>query len=209
MLSCLKGRLVLLSGLVCLGLAGCGIKNPSIHSGHGQFPPTNVQVAEKVIEQALENMGIPEGHGLELLCVVEGDGIVSDMVRIVAPEVFLGKDYVIVEKNASVAELRLTVDSLQVTLASEQTVQMGKSIRRFAEARIGAVLLDTAGTRQVYRGKGTFEDSFASDMLQVVNDNDMFVNDLVSNNRLMSKFKPVVIGLVLTVFSWMLYSYRG
>ena len=209
MLSCLKGRVFILSGLLCLGFIGCGIPNRGMKTVQAPIPPSNIQVEEKVIELALKDLGIPGGGGIEVLCVVGGENKASDMVRIIAPEILLRHGYRIVEKKVSVPELRFTVDTLHVTLTSEKSRQTGKITRRFAEARIGVVFLETNGTRHVYRGRGTFDDSFASYMLHSMECNDPYVIDFVSVDWLTSKFKPVVIGVTMTVLLWMLYSYRG
>jgi hypothetical protein len=209
LLSYLKGAVFILSGSVCLGFIGCGIPYRGIKSMEAPIPPSNIQVEEKVIALAINNLGIPEGHGNEVRCVAEGDDKAHDMVRIIAPEILLGYNYRILEKNSPIPELRFAVDTLYVTLTIERSKLTGKRIKRFAEAHISAIFLQTDGTRQVYRGTGTFDDSFASHMLQSVRSRDPYVIDLVSGNRLTEKFKPLVIGVALTVLAWTLYSYRG
>ena len=86
---------------------------------------------------------------------------------------------------------------------------MGKRIKRYAVAHIAAALLDTDGTRLVFTGRGTFDDSFASYMLDSVGSDDPYITDSVSLDRYTAKVKPVVFGVAITVLAWMLYSYRG
>ena len=204
---CLKGGVVLLSGFVCLYVAGCGIPNRGIHTI--ETPLSHIQVEETVIERALENLGLPAGYGMEITCEVEGDDSAGDMLRLIAPEVLHRKNYLVVEKKSSAPVIKLSVDTLYVTLTKERSKQAGKLIKRIAGADIGAVILRPDGTRQVFIGRGTFEDSFDSYMLEFVDSNDPYVNDLVSKDGLISGFKPVFIGFAMTVFAWMLYSYRG
>ncbi len=80
---CLKGGVVLLSGFVCLYVAGCGIPDRGIHTI--ETPPSHIQVEETVIERALENLGLPAGHGMEIGCEVGGDDSAGDMLRLIAP----------------------------------------------------------------------------------------------------------------------------
>ena len=203
---CLKG-VVVLSGFVCLHVAGCGIPNRGIHTI--ETPPSHIQVEEIVIERALENLGLPAGHGMEIVCEVEGDDSAGDLLQLIAPEVLHRKKYLVVEKKSSVPVIIVSVDTLYVTLTKERSKRAGKLIKRIAGANICAVFLRPDDTRQVFIGRGTFEDSFVSYMLESVDSNDPYVNDLVSNDGLISGFKPVFIGIAMTVFAWMLYSYRG
>ena len=208
MLSCLKGG-VLFPGLLFLGFIGCSISNSGIKTIQAPIPPSNTQVEEKVIELALKDLGIPEGCGMEVLCVVEGDDKASEMVRFIAPEILLRYDYWVVEKKSSVPEIRFTVDTLHVTLTHNSSQLTKNKIRRFAEAHVRAVFFKTNGTRQVFIGKGTFDDRFAPYMLNSIKCDDPYVINFVSIERFTTKFKPVIIGVAMTVLAWMLYSYRG
>jgi hypothetical protein len=204
-----KGEFFLLFGLACLLFMGCGFPASGVNTMREPIPPSHVQVGGKVIELALNNLGIPDGKGREVGCIVEGTDKASELVRIIAPEILLKLDYKIAEKKSTAPELIISVDTLHVTLTKEKSLLAGKRIERFAEAHIHAVLLDADGTRQVFTGKGTFVDNLTSEMLQSVASNDPYVIDRVSRNRFVAKLKPVVIGIAMTVLTWMLYSYRG
>lgn len=194
---------------LCLCLFECGLPNRGIKNIMEPVPRSNVQVEEEVIKRALNDLGLPDGHGREVMCVVEGDDMACDMLRVIAPEVLLQQHYQIAEKKPSVPKLRFTVDTLRVVLTSERSQEMGKRIQRYAVAHIAAAFLDTDGTRRVFTGRGTFDDSFASYMLDSVGSNNPYIIDSVSLDRYKAKVKPVVFGVAMTVLAWMLYSYRG
>ena len=208
MLYCLKGCGIILSGLLTLGFLGCGSAALNMHTVRDELPLSNTRVAELVIGKALEDIGLPGGEGMEILCVVDGDTGARDIAQIIARE-FLGRNgYSVVENNSSAPELRITVDSLCVTLISERSKQAGKRVARFARANITGIFLSTNGTRRVYRGTGTFDDSFTYKMVKALKRNEPYVSDRIEETKFSSKFKPLVIGAAITVFSWMLYSYR-
>ena len=206
---CRKGSFIFLSGIVCLDFIGCVFPVRGSNTVHEPIPPSHTQVEEKVIEQAIEDLGLPEGYGEEVSCVITGDDKASSMVRIIAPEILLEYGYRIVEKKSSAPELIFTVDTLHVTLTSDHTERKGKRVNRYVEARIGAVLFRAEGTKLVYKGYGTLHDSFASHMKGSLEKDDPYVIDLMSHVRLTEKIKPIVIGVGMTVLVWTLYSYRG
>ncbi|MFC1693325.1 hypothetical protein ACFL1R_07465 [Candidatus Latescibacterota bacterium] len=209
MLSCLNGGIFIISGMLILGFTGCSSLVSVEKDIQFSIPPSYIQVEEKVIGLAFEGLGIPEGYGKEVFCNVRGDGKASGFLRVIAPEILINNGYRVVEEKSTFSELRVSIDTLQVTLTTDSSSQAGKSIRRFAEVQIGAVFLDAEGNRHVYRGSGTYNDSFASHMLDSLDSDDPYVIDLVSPERIITKVKPVFVGVAMTVVLWMLYSYRG
>ncbi len=121
MLSCRKGSVCLFQGLLLLGFVGCS----SVFQGEkpytNEIPVSNAQVAQKVIELALENAGIPYGKGTEVSYKVDGDSEEDNLLRIIALEFLLKHGYRVVEKKESSpihsgTEIRFGLDTLYVNL---------------------------------------------------------------------------------------------
>jgi len=204
--SCLHGRVsrfLLVPAVVC---AGCGIPLLPGHDSYGSIPPSNNQVAETVIERALQNLDIPPGRGMEVLYTVEGNGEVTELVDVIAPEFLLDRGFRITEKDDTVPEIRFGVDTLYVSLSVEHPPHAGKRIVRTAEARIFAMLLEKDGTRKVFNGCGIFQDYFPFSMLDTIGMDEPYI---IQSNRFVSILKPVIFGLAVTTLAWFLYSYRG
>ena len=112
MLSCLKGRVCLLQGLLLLGFVGCSSAFQGGETNQGEIPISNAQVAEKVIELSLENAGIPCGHGTIVSCKVDGDSEEDSLLGMIALEFLLKHGYRVVENNDSLVALQRS-DSLR------------------------------------------------------------------------------------------------
>jgi len=194
---------------VCLFFSGCGLPNRGIKNVNEPIPLSNIQVEEKVIRSALKDLGLPGGQSREVMCMVNENSRASEILRIIASEVLLEQQYSVTEKKSSVPVLRFSVDTLRVVLTSERLQKKGKGIKRFAEAHISCVFLETSGSRYVFRGKGTYEDSFASHMLNSLGESDQYVTNHALHDRYTEKVKPVVFGVTMTILTWMLYSFRG
>jgi len=106
MLSCLKGRVCLLQGLLLLGFVGCSSAFQGGETNQGEIPISNAQVAEKVIELSLENAGIPCGHGTIVSCKVDGDSEEDSLLGMIALEFLLKHGYRVVENNDSLVASR-------------------------------------------------------------------------------------------------------
>ena len=210
LLSCLKGGVCLFQGLLIFGLAGCS----SVFQGEEQYkseiPLSNVNVGEIVIELALENAGIPRGHGTEVVYKVDKAGKASNLLEIIALEFLLKHGYRIVENKQSIPEIRFSLDTLYVNLDIKRTKSLSKIITRNSEARIGAVFQETSGLKKIYRGSGVYNDMFPFQKLDLVGNKEPFVTVLsAQDDGIAEKVKPFFLGITMTALAWLLYSYRG
>ncbi|MFC1541339.1 hypothetical protein ACFL50_02680 [Candidatus Latescibacterota bacterium] len=206
MASCPGCRVCLFLGLL-FWVAGCGSMFQTEEPFHGEIPKANSQIAEIVVESALEKAGIPGGRGFEIRFVVENTGIGSDILEMVIPEFLLEHGYVVSEKNGLVPEFRFSVDTLYVNL--ERAENDTQTIRRYAVANIGAVLTDSDGTKKIFFGSGEYQDSFALVMMETAGTSAPFVYPFSSREHLKDKIQPVLLGITMTALVWLLYSYRG
>ncbi len=208
LLSCYKGGIWFFQGLLLFGLIGCSIikvKEPN----KNEIPVSNVSVGEIVIEHALENAGIPQGHGTEVVYQVDSDSEASNLLEIIALEFLLKHGYRIAENKQSITEFRVGLDTLYVNLDIKYTKSLGRKIKRNSEARIGAVFTETSGLKKIYTGRGTYQDIFAFQMLDSVGNKDSFVTVFSMQDSLADKIKPFFLGISMTGLLWLLYSYRG
>ena len=162
MLSCRKGRVCLFQGLLLLGFIGCSDVFRGVEPYTSEIPVSNAQVAQKVIELALENAGVPHGQGTEVSYKVDGDprldprldqgGVEDNLLGIIALEFLLKHGYRVVENKDSSpihsgTEIRFSLDTLYVNLyprldrGESRTTKMSKLIRRHSEAHIKIVFL--------------------------------------------------------------------
>jgi len=200
----LKSRKYIFWGGVFAGLVGTGFTAGGEAADSYPLPPSNRQVAEKVLFSAVENLGIPEGKGAGILFRTEGTGAARELLGFIAEEFLLKHGYQ-VHESGNFPEFRFGLDTLYVRL---DPGGKGKklSVERFAEARISAFFQETENSRKVYNGRGVFEDAFPSRMIGHVGRNDTFV---IHHSTLYSVVKPVLFGLIMTGLVWLLYSYRG
>ena len=69
--------------------------------------------------------------------------------------------------------------------------------------------VDVDGSRRVYKPVGAVEDTFDSRYVDCVTGGEDYIVDDIGRRRFTTRFKPLAIGVVMTVFAWTLYSYRG
>jgi hypothetical protein len=167
-------------------------------------PLTNRQAAEQVLARALENLGIPEGNGVIVLCRANSSGTEVPFFRAAVQEFLLARGYRIRE-SGEFPEFRFGLDTLFVHIERKGFLR-DRMVRRMAEARIGVVFRSSEEVRQAYRGSATYEDMFPAAMIDHAGRNDPF---LTGEERSFGIIKPVVFGLVFTGLIWLLYSYRG
>ena len=141
-LSCCKGGVFLFQGLLLLGFFGCSSAFRGQDPHQGEIPMTNMQVAEKVIELALENAAIPYGHGAEATYKEDGDSKENNLSGMIALEFLLKHGYKIVvsspdqvrgqikDNDSFIAsqgggnelpEIRIRLDTLYVNLHIQRT----------------------------------------------------------------------------------------
>ena len=196
-------------GLLLSLFTGCSVPFRNGKTIQEPIPPSHVQIEKKVLELAINNLGLPDGNGMEIQFDVAGNDHASVLLSICALEFLLRNGYHIVEKDTSVPKITFKVDSLQLTLTKGYSRKTGKHILRDAFAQIGAALFEINGTRHVYKGYGTFKDTFAFQMIDSLDRFDPYVDESFSNERFTERLKPILIGVTMTVLAWMLYSYRG
>lgn len=204
--SCLNGRAYIFLVLITATCNGCSVPLLDDNDFKGTVPPSNIYVAETVIERAFNDLGIHGGRGMEVFYLVDGSGEINELVKVIAPEFLISQGFCISKKNDAIPEIRFSVDTLYINLMVERTKNTGKQISRSAEARIGAVLVEKNGIRKVFTGRGVFHDFFAVSMLDAVGIGEPYV---IRSNRFIDIFKPILFGLAITAFAWFLYSYRG
>jgi len=204
----LKGVMVILPGLFFLALSGCGAAKGGAVSP-GPPPRSNVRMVERAFREALGEMELTGGRPGEVLCVVDGGHEAADLLRTVVVEELVGCGFTVVEGGKPVPELRCRVDTLSVTLSVDRSGNGSGRILRRCIAGIRAVYVDVDGSRRVYRAAGTVEDTFDSRYLDCVMDGEGYIVDNIGRRRFTTRFKPLAVGVVMTVFAWMLYSYRG
>ena len=175
MLDCRKGRVCLFQGLLLLGFIGCSSvfrgEEPEFRIQNSEFrineiPVSNAQVAQKVIELALENAGVPYGKGTlvalqrseneEVSYKVDGDSEEDNLLRIIALEFLLKHGYRVSEfrihnSEFTIPVIRFSLDTLYVNLyprldprldrGGSRTTKMSKLTRRHSEAHIKIVFL--------------------------------------------------------------------
>lgn len=191
--------------MVLLLTAGCGIMGRSRPQQPPVIPPSHADVAEMAVSLALGNAGIPSGDGRTVECRVATASRPGELALPVAREFLLSRQYRLVEHGSDIPVISITIDTLAVTLASEDR----GLVRRTAVSGITVRVPDSGGTRSVYRGTGTSEDFFASEMLQTLNGSEPFVNNQIPEGNVMRRVRPVLIAVTMTLLGWMLYSYRG
>ena len=205
----LKGAAVILSGIICFWSSGCGMPNRGTRAGEDRLPVSHRSVEARVLKRAFESVALPPSNGSEIRCVVEDEGTARDLLRIIAVESLHAKGYTVVEKDDAVPMFRLSIDSLRVTLTRERNGSGKNGILRSAGARIGVVIEENDGSRRAYRVIGVFEDRFPAYLMSMLDSEDQYVDDLSSRRDIYSLFKPVAVGVTMTVITWLLYSYRG
>lgn len=209
LLSCLKGWVRLFQGLLLFGLAGCSSVFQGEKPYKSEIPLSNVNVGEIVIERALENAGLPRGHGIEVIYQVDGASKASNLLEIIALEFLLRNGYRIVENKQPIPKIRFSLDTLYVNLDIKRTKSLDKIIRRDSEARIGAVFQETSGLKKIYKGRGVYQDIFSFQMLDSVGDKEPFVTVFSAQDGIAGKVKPFFLGITISALTWLIYSYRG
>ena len=202
-------RLFLSEVLLCFSFTGCGILHRNNKIPQAPIPHSNVYIEEQVITLALMDLELPEGRDRKVSYRIEGNDDASDMIRLIAPEILLRRNYQIVEDESLFPVIIFSLDTLRVMLTSERSKKIHEKIKRHAEARITAVFREAEKTRYVFKGCGTYEDIFHPRMLDSLDLGNAYVTNRISDVRYSAKVKPVIIGVAITVLAWMLYSYRG
>ncbi|MCE5251597.1 hypothetical protein LLG96_15415 [bacterium] len=205
-LSCRNGWFIIVVITMTILCAGCGVTKLHGSDRESQIPPSNRQVAETVLEYALNDLDIPPGGGKEVRCTVEGTGEPAEMAQVMAPEFLLNRGFRLSSRSETEAEIQISVDTLYIHLSVGKSAQGGKRVSRSAEARVSAVFFESDGTRKVFNGRGILPDSFGVSMLKTVGNDESYV---IQSNHIVSILKPVVFGCAITTLAWILYSYRG
>ena len=194
---------------------GSGTEEP----GRLRFPPTNRQMAEQVIAQALEKLGIPEGKGGEVSCGVEEGGAPGNSLIDILSVEFLNRHGYRVRTGDGIPGFRFGVESLAVVLKGRGVVRVSR-VERHAEVSVVAVLRGTGETgrpsvsgahvgdplRTTWRARGVLDDAFPAKDREYVGRSEPFVNDQSGPSL---SIRPIVYGLIVTGLIWLLYSYRG
>jgi len=200
-----RGLRFVLTGVLLAGMTACATSRVSNDPYRTSLPLSNRQVAERVISQALENLGIPEGNGREVSCRVERTGTAGDpMLDIMAVE-FLARRGYRVRTDSTIPEFRFGTDSLAVDLTGRGSIR-ARRVERHAEASVVAVFRESPDARKTYRAFGVYEDSFPAWASEYTGRSEPFVND---HRRSGLAVKPFFFGLIVTGLVWLLYTYRG
>jgi len=199
----LKSRFHIVRKVIIAGMFGVCFTAHGAEFDARLLPPSNREIAGKVLLAAVENLGIPEGKGADVLFRTEGTKTEKELWGSIAEEFLLKQGY-IVHESGNFPEFRFGIDSLYIKLDKGK----GKKhpVGRFAEARVIAFFQETESSRKVFHGNGVFEDIFPASMMEHVGKNDPFV---INHSTSYSVIKPVFFGLIMTGLVWLLYSYRG
>jgi hypothetical protein len=173
------------------------------------MPVSNVRVGEQVIEQALENSGIPGGNGTVVLYTVNQSGFSGNLLDILVPEFLLKKGYTVTKKKGFLPEFTFNLDTLYVNLDRKHLSRHGSVVRRYSEARINAVFKTSLDFSEVYAGRGIFSDIIRSKDMKYLGSNENFVHQIQNGDGVIGKIKPVFTGVAVTILMWLLYSYRS
>ena len=199
-----------LRAIIILSLCtSCGLPKQGRVPLDEPLPLSNEQVREKILVQAMETFAVPDGMGSEISCSVVGENQKDDLMKIIATEFLLSHGYRIMINNPSLPEFRVSVDTLYVTLTPGTSYGKGKRTYRFAETHIKADFLNPDGTRQVYHGHGSYEDSFNARYLDSLDLHKPYVITSSRSGQIKTKIKPFFVGFTLSLLAWILYSYRG
>ncbi|HDY86872.1 MAG TPA: hypothetical protein ENH82_02015 [bacterium] len=188
---------------------GCSGAFRSNELNQNKIPPSNIHVSQTAIKAALENSGIPQGNGTGVVCNIDGATKADYLLDNIASEYLLGHGYRVFENKKSIPEIRFNLDTLYVNLDIKRKKKEVKLIQRYSEARISVVFLLPSGVKEVYKGRGTYEDAFPFKMLDSTGKNEPFVTYSPVYDRIAKKAKPFLLGITMTALAWLLYSYRG
>ena len=144
-----------------------------------------------------------------MVCNIDGVTKADYLLRINASEYLLRHGYRIFENKKSILEIRFSLDTLYVNLDIKRTKNEVKLIKRYSEARISAVFHQLSGVKEVYKGRGIYEDTFPFQMLDSVGKNDSFVTFSPAYDQIAEKVKPFLLSITITALAWFFYSYRG
>jgi hypothetical protein len=186
------------------GLAGAFFTAYASEMNTDPLPPSNNEVVGIVLSDAMGNLGIPEGKGVDVFFCIEGESEKKDIIRVIAEKFLLEHGYR-VHETGKFPEFRFGLDSLYIKLDLKKE---GKKniVERFAEAKIVAIFQETEISRKVYNGSGVFKDEFPAKMMGHVGEKDPVI---VNHRTFYGVIKPVFFGLIMTGLVWLLYSYRG
>ncbi len=209
LLFCRKSCVNLVYAVLLIGCISCGNAFRIHKHLQSDIPPSNTHVGEKAIASALLNSGIPECNGIEVVCVVDGEGKANNLLKISAPEFLLTHGYSVFTDKQSTPVIRFSLDTLYVNLDIKREKNEEKKIQRYSEARVSAVYYKTSAIKEVYIGHGVHEDSFPFKMLDTAGNNESFVHFNPATERISEKIKPFLLGVSMSALIWLLYSYRG
>lgn len=196
---------------LCIGLLvfGCGAAGRNRFSGEDVVPVSHSRALEMAVARAFETMKLPRG-GNSAICVQTAlnPAAPEGLVETIATEMLLTYGYKPVTDTEGASVFKITADSLSVALTSVGRFHE-EAVDRTAEAVLMAEIIGSDGSRTVYRGTGSYEDRYKSQLLPKTGTGDPFLRDERTGGRFMTYFKPLVIGVTMTIFTWALYSYRG
>ena len=222
---CLAGSVYLLLGIGLLLPAGCGGAFRADEQLQSPIPETNTYVASLVVRKALEDAGIPDGGGADVLFSVSVSGTAQNIMATAGPEFLMDRGYTVSENregNEQIPECIISVDTLYVNLDRDNNA--AGTIVRYAAARIKAELTrigstgsagnsvnsySPVGIRNVYVGTAEYRDSFPRRLTDVTGTGAPYVNLFPSRERMKNTVRPLLFGTITTALVWLLYSYRG
>jgi hypothetical protein len=171
----------------------------------GDAPITHRQAAERAIFSALESMKVPGGASATVSLRIEDRGRACDPMLRLAAEDYLVRNGYRVRAGEEVPCFTFRADTLSVTLERSGGIR-NASAARSAETAVTAVFRPDASSWLGFGGHGSFRGTIPLWAVSSMGRDLEFVND---QSRLFGAVRPVFLGLLVTGFVWLLYSYRG
>ena len=186
-------------------LSGCSWIKHSQEEVSGDLPPSHSWVKETVIKRAVESLTLPESIQDGVSIVVDGDNDIDTVLKLVVDSVLTDKGFTI--QTQSNGDVRLIISLEKLSIVLTPSGEESKMTQRNALARIVVTVTDKSG-RKVFRSEGVYEDNYESHLV-AFDSGDPHIDRMLRRGPVMRYFQPVVIGACMTVFAWMLYSFRG
>jgi len=186
-------------------VCGCGVKNDVSGFAAEPFPYSNRYGAERALAEAIAGIDLSFYRGYEVSVATEAAGEAGDIAVLVVQEALVEKGIRVVGESAAVG-VTVTVDSLAVVVRRAENGK--RMLERVATASVTVVVAQN-DTRRVFRGEGMLADTIPAGMAAGLDfGHDYAVNE-TEGNALVNWIKPFAVAAALTVYGWLLYSYRG
>lgn len=203
-------RVSRLTGLIffsfMLGVTGCGVFK-SANPGYGKIPLSNATAAEKALEQAFLNSGIPSvNDSAKYGLIIRNDK--NGMMASTAAGYLFSKGWNLNVKQSGFPAVSISLDTVSVRIASIKTGKV-KSVYRKAEAKISIEIHNSTDSKRVYTGTGTYEDNPPAEWVKSNREDEDFVSYSSGFRKTSSFFVPVLYSITGTVIIWLFYSYRN